>query len=138
MIQIPQEVTVTKKVTDSSKFEADPERLERVFINLLKNAVDAMPDGGSISIIGKEENNQYELSFSDTGMGIPDETLPKLFSPLSTSKAQGMGFGLAICKRIVEAHGGAISFKTSKGKGTTFTVTLPIESTQELEVNMIE
>ena len=71
-------------------------------------------------------------------MGIPDEALPKLFSPLSTTKAQGMGFGLAICKRIVEAHGGTISFKTTKGKGTTFIVTLPIEPSQKLEVKMIE
>ncbi|TFH23633.1 HAMP domain-containing histidine kinase, partial [Candidatus Bathyarchaeota archaeon] len=72
------------------------------------------------------------------GMGIPDEFLPKLFTPLSTTKAQGMGFGLAICKRIIEAHGGTISFKTAMGKGTTFIVTLPIEPTQKLEVKMIE
>jgi signal transduction histidine kinase len=109
-----------------------------VFINLVKNAVDAMPDGGSISITSKEENNYLEISFTDTGMGIPDEALPKLFSPLSTTKAQGMGFGLAICKRIVEAHRGTISYKTTKGKGTTFTVTLPIEPNQKLEVKIIE
>jgi PAS domain S-box-containing protein len=138
LVQIPKKVTVVKQVTDISKLKADPDKLERVFINLVKNAVDAMPEGGSISIIGKEENNHLELSFTDTGMGIPDEALPKLFSPLSTTKAQGMGFGLAICKRIVEAHGGTISFKTAKGKGTTFTVTLPIEPTQKLEVKMIE
>ncbi len=138
MSQIPKNVTVIKQVTDPSKFKVDGEKLERVFINLIKNALDAMPDGGLISIISKEENNRYELSFSDTGIGIPDEALPKLFSPLSTTKAQGMGFGLAICKRIVEAHGGTIGFKTSKGKGTTFIVTLPIEQVQKLEVNMIE
>jgi PAS domain S-box-containing protein len=138
MVQIPKKINVVKQVTDLSKLKADPDKLERVFINLVKNAVDAMPDGGSISIIGKEENNHLEISFIDTGMGIPDEALPKLFSPLSTTKAQGMGFGLAICKRIVEAHGGTISFKTTKGKGTTFTVTLPIEQTQKLEVKMIE
>jgi signal transduction histidine kinase len=138
MVQIPKKVTVVKQVTEPSKLKVDPDKLERVFINLIKNAVDAMPDGGSISIICKEENNHLELSFTDTGMGISDEALPKLFSPLSTTKAQGMGFGLAICKRIVEAHGGTISFKTAKGKGTTFTVILPIEPTQKLEVKMIE
>jgi PAS domain S-box-containing protein len=138
MVQIPKKINVDKQVTDSSRLKVDPDKLERVFINLIKNAVDAMPDGGSISIVGKEENNHLELSFTDTGMGIPDEALPKLFSPLSTTKAQGMGFGLAICKRIVEAHGGTISYKTTKGKGTTFTVTLPIEPTQKLEVKMIE
>ena len=138
MVQIPKKVMVVKQVTDPSELKVDPDKLERVFVNLVKNAIDAMPDGGSISIIGKEENNHMELSFSDTGMGIPDEFLPKLFTPLSTTKAQGMGFGLAICKRIIEAHGGTISFKTAMGKGTTFIVTLPIEPTQKLEVKMIE
>ena len=138
MVQIPKKVTVVKHIPDVSKLMVDPDKLERVFINLVKNAVDAMPDGGLISIICREENNYLELSFTDTGMGIPDEALPKLFSPLSTTKAQGMGFGLAICKRIVEAHGGTISFKTAKGKGTTFTVTLPVETAKKLEVKMIE
>jgi len=138
MVQIPKKVSVVKQVIDPSELNVDPDRVERVFVNLVKNAVDAMPDGGSISIIGKEENNHLELSFTDTGMGIPDEVLPKLFSPLSTTKAQGMGFGLAICKRIIEAHGGTISFKTAKGKGTTFIVNLPIEPAKKLEVKDIE
>jgi PAS domain S-box-containing protein len=138
MVQIPKKVMVVKQFTNPSELNVDSDKLERVFINLVKNAIDAMPDGGSIFITGKEENNHLELSFSDTGIGIPDEVLPKLFSPLSTTKAQGMGFGLAICKRIIEAHGGTISFKTAKRKGTTFTVTLPIEPTQKLEVKMIE
>src|SRR5665647_515092 len=138
MVQIPKKVIVVKQVTDPSKLYIDSDKLERVFINLVKNAVDAMPDGGSISIISKEANSNLELAFTDTGLGIPDEVLPKLFSPLSTTKAQGMDFGLAICKRIIEAHGGTISFKTSKDKGTTFTVTLPIEPAQKLEVKMIE
>ncbi len=132
MVQIPKKVKVVKHVAYSAKMKVDSDKLERVFINLVKNAVDAMPDGGLISIIAKQESNNLEISFTDTGMGIPDEALPKLFSPLSTTKAQGMGFGLAICKRIVEAHGGTISFKTSKGKGTTFTVTLPIEHSAKI------
>ncbi len=65
-------------------------------------------------------------------MGIPDEILPKLFAPLFTTKAQGMGFGLAICKRIIEAHEGTITVKTKNGEGTTFTVTLPIKSKLEI------
>jgi PAS domain S-box-containing protein len=138
MVQIPKKVIVVKQVTDSPKLKVDPDKLERVFVNLVKNAVEAMPEGGSISIISKEANNNLELAFIDTGVGIPDEVLPKVFLPLSTSKAQGMGFGLAICKRIIEAHGGTISFKTSKGMGTTFTITIPIEPAQRLEVKMIE
>jgi signal transduction histidine kinase len=69
-----------------------------------------------------------EISFADTGTGIPEETMQKLFTPLFTTKAQGMGFGLAICKRIIEAHGGTITVKTELNKGTTFTIALPIKS----------
>ena len=75
----------------------------------------------------KEVKGGLEISFADTGIGISDEISPKLFSPLFTTKAQGMGFGLAICKRIIEAQGGAISVKTVKGQGTTFTITLPVD-----------
>jgi len=91
-----------------------------------------MPNGGSVTIDSKKVNSSIRISVSDTGTGIPDEVLPKLFSPLFTTKAQGMGFGLAICKRIVDAHEGRITVETAKGKGTTFTVTLPIKP--ELEV----
>jgi signal transduction histidine kinase len=73
-----------------------------------------------------------EFSFKDTGLGMSDQTKSKLFMPLFTTKAQGMGFGLAICKRIVEAHGGKITVESALGKGTTFTVSLPIE--QKLNV----
>lgn len=66
-------------------------------------------------------------TFADTGCGIPKELLPKIFTPLVTTKAQGMGFGLAICKRIIDAHGGNIAVESHVGKGTTFTLTLPIE-----------
>jgi signal transduction histidine kinase len=68
-----------------------------------------------------------EISFADTGKGIPKETLPKIFTPLFTTKAQGMGFGLAICKRIVDAHEGSIKVETEVNRGTTFTITLPIK-----------
>ncbi|MCJ7424470.1 ATP-binding protein [Candidatus Bathyarchaeota archaeon] len=67
-----------------------------------------------------------EISFADTGKGIPKEALEKLWTLLFTTKAQGMGFGLAICKRIVEAHGGSISVESTVGKGTTLTVSLPV------------
>ena len=67
-----------------------------------------------------------EIVFADTGIGIPEETMQKLFTPLFTTKAQGMGFGLAICKRIIEAHGGTIKVKSKVNKGTTFTLRLPL------------
>ena len=68
-----------------------------------------------------------EISFADTGKGISEEILSKIFTPLFTTKAQGMGFGLAICKRIIEAHGGVIGVESEVNKGTTFKVALPIK-----------
>ena len=134
MVQVPEKVKVVSHLTDTTEVNVDLDKLERVFINLIKNAIDAMPNGGTILIDSKEANDYLEVSFADTGIGIPDEILPKLFSPLFTTKAQGMGFGLAICKRIIEAHGGTITVQTTKAKGTTFIVILPIETKQKLEV----
>jgi signal transduction histidine kinase len=74
----------------------------------------------------RQYDEKAEISFSDNGPGMSPEVVSKIFTPLFTTKAQGMGFGLSICKRIVEAHGGSISVKTELGKGTTFTITLPI------------
>lgn len=82
---------------------------------------------GKITIESKQIKDKLEVYFSDTGAGIDEDILPKLFLPLFTTKAQGMGFGLAICKRIIETHGGTITVKTVKNQGTTFTLTLPIE-----------
>lgn len=137
MVQVPEKVTVVNQFSDTAKIYVDMDKLERVFVNLIRNAIDAMPKGGAISIVGIEANDHLQLSFADTGIGIPDDVLPKIFSPLFTTKAQGMGFGLAICKRIVEAHGGTITVQTEKTKGTTFTVTLPLEPKQKLEVKQI-
>ena len=132
MVQVPEKVEILNHLPNEPPLKVDPDKIKRVFINLIKNAIDAMPNGGKITIDSKEVNGSLEISFADTGTGISDVVLPKLFSPLFTTKAQGMGFGLAICKRIIEAHGETITVKTAKGKGTTFTITLPIELKPEI------
>jgi PAS domain S-box-containing protein len=132
IVDIPEKITVTNKLKDIPALKVDPDKMKRVFINLIKNAVDAMPNGGEITVTGRKKGGDLQISFTDTGIGIGKEILPKLFSPLFTTKAQGMGFGLAICKRIVEAHGGAITVKTVKGQRTTFTATLPVDSKLKL------
>ncbi len=126
MIDIPDRIKVENKLSDTPVIKADPDKAKRVVINLVKNAVDAMPEGGKITVDGKEAKGCLEISFADTGIGISDDVMPRLFSPLFTTKDKGMGFGLAICKRIIEAHGGTITVKTAKGQGTTFAVTFPI------------
>ncbi len=73
--------------------------------------------------------------FADTGSGMSEDVIGKIFTPLFTTKAQGMGFGLAICKRIVEAHGGKIGVESTLNKGTTFTISLPIEQQHKKETS---
>jgi signal transduction histidine kinase len=128
ILGLPEKIQVQDNLLEESTVQVDADKIKRVFVNLIKNALDAMPNGGKITIDSQLVNDKLEISFSDTGRGISDDVLPKLFSPLFTTKAQGMGFGLAICKRIIEAHGGTITVKTAKEKGTTFTITFPIES----------
>jgi signal transduction histidine kinase len=99
--------------------------------DLTKKTGDAMPDRGKIIVESKEVKGGLEISFADTGIGLSDEILPKLFLPLFTTKAQGMGFGLAICKSIIEAQRGAISVNTVKDQGTTFILTLPVDLKKE-------
>ncbi|MGZ4938824.1 MAG: sensor histidine kinase, partial [Halobacteriota archaeon] len=104
---------------------ADPQLMRRVFANLILNAIQAMPNGGTLTISATADDGSVAIHVSDTGVGIPADMRDKLFSPLTTDKAKGTGLGLAVVKRIVDAHGGAIAFESEEGKGTTFTVMLP-------------
>ncbi|MGQ9530134.1 MAG: GAF domain-containing protein [Candidatus Bathycorpusculaceae bacterium] len=127
LVEIPRNVKVVDLTKNKPKIKVDAEKVRRVFVNLIRNAVEAMPKGGKITIKSRKTGENLEITVSDTGIGMSKKTLEKLWTPLFTTKARGMGFGLAICKRFVEAHGGSISVKSTLGKGTTFTVTLPIQ-----------
>jgi signal transduction histidine kinase len=127
IIQVPARVKIIDDTPEAPEVRVDKAKMVRVFINLIKNAVEAMPEGGTLHVKSHQANGNVEISFVDTGIGMSKETLAKIFTPLVTTKAQGMGFGLAICKRIVEAHQGKISVQSVKGEGSTFTLTFPIE-----------
>jgi signal transduction histidine kinase len=127
LLEIPRNVQVLDLTGNKPKIRVDVEKVRRVFVNLIRNAVEAMPKGGKITIKSRAEGENLEMTFSDTGIGMSKATLEKLWTPLFTTKAKGMGFGLAICKRFIEAHGGSISVKSALGEGTTFTVTIPIQ-----------
>jgi signal transduction histidine kinase len=126
-VNIPENVEVINLAEDTPPIRMDVDKMKRAFINIAKNAIDAMPEGGKLTITSKRTNDSLKIAFSDTGQGISEENRKKLFEPLFTTKAKGMGFGLAICKRVVEAHGGSISVESEIGKGTTFIITMPIE-----------
>ena len=125
-LKVPKGIKIIDLTKDEPKIKADFLRIQRVFINMLRNAIDAMPDGGTLTIESKEVNGNIEVVISDTGTGMSEETLRKLGTPLFTTKAKGMGFGLAISKRLIEAHGGNVSVQSELGKGTTFIITIPI------------
>jgi PAS domain S-box-containing protein len=126
MLKIPKKIRVIYKTEDNPTVKVDVARMNRVLVNILQNAVDAMPDGGTLTIASKTVEDNVEISVADTGIGMSKKTVAKLWTPLFTTKAKGMGFGLSICKRIVEAHNGKISVKSKIGKGSTFTVTIPL------------
>jgi signal transduction histidine kinase len=126
-VEVPATVEIIDQTQVQPILKLDKEKIERVFINLITNAFDAMPNGGSLTIKSERRKGKIVFHFTDTGIGMPKETLSKLWTPLFTTKAKGMGFGTAICKRIVEAHGGKITAKSAIGKGSTFIVTLPIK-----------
>jgi PAS domain S-box-containing protein len=125
--KIPKGVRVVDSTKKQPLIALDLEKMRRVFLNLTLNALDAMPKGGTLTITSTRSGDNVHITFKDTGEGMTTETLARLWSPLFTTKAKGMGFGMAITKRLVEAHGGSISVETKVGKGSTFTVTLPIK-----------
>lgn len=124
-LKVPEQIEVLDHTKATPTIIVDDARMVRVFTNLIKNAFEAMPEGGALEIVSRHSGDKVEFVFSDTGVGIPQDVVSRLFAPLVTTKAQGMGFGLAICKRFVEAHGGEISVKSMPSKGTTFTVSIP-------------
>jgi signal transduction histidine kinase len=126
LVEVPERVKIIDATEDKLEIKVDMVNMSRVFVNIITNAIDAMPESGTLTITSKAVKDNVKIIFNDTGTGMSEETLSKLWSPLFTTKAKGMGFGLSICKRIVEAHGGQISVESIIGKGTTVTVTIPI------------
>jgi len=127
LVTIPKNVQVIDLTKSNPRLRVDVEKIKRAFVNIIKNAVEAMPKGGKLTIKTKKVLDNLEIVFSDTGVGMPKRTLEKLWTPLFTTKAKGMGFGLPICKRFVEAHGGSIHIESVYGKGTTITISFPIK-----------
>jgi len=124
---IPENVQISVVVEKGlPKLMVDPALMKRVFTNLVINALEAMPDGGRLKIEASVKGEEALIDFRDTGVGIAEEDLDKMFQPLFTTRAKGMGLGLVVGKRLVEAHGGDIMVQSKVGEGSTFTVKLPL------------
>jgi signal transduction histidine kinase len=133
--QFKNRIQVVKHYGDIPLVECHPNRLNQVFMNLLVNAGQAIPDRGTITITTSCEDGFVRIAVSDTGMGIPEGNLPKVFDPGFTTKGVGVGtgLGLSICYRIIEQHQGRIEVESSN-QGSTFTVVLPIRWSTERTV----
>ena len=115
---------------------ADSDQLHRAFSNLVLNAMDAMPEGGTLLIRTRALNSCVDVEISDTGIGLAEEERDRLFTPYYTSKAHGTGLGLAIVQSVVSDHHGRITVESAVGKGSTFRIELPF-NLDKLNVNKV-
>ena len=104
---------------------ADQELLYQAFLNILINAIQSMQDGGTIDIKVEEERNHYRIEVEDTGCGISEEHVNKIFNPFFTTKEKGSGLGLSIVRKIIEGHRGIVGIQSREGEGTKVKVQLP-------------
>lgn len=117
---------IVNNVESKAKVKLDVKEFFQCYSHIIKNACDAMPDGGRVTVSVEEKGDKVLISLSDEGLGIPETIKEKIFEPFTThGKKEGTGLGLAITKKIVEAHGGAISVASTLGEGATFTISLP-------------
>jgi PAS domain S-box-containing protein len=119
-------VKVSINATDPVTIKADEVLLRQAFTNLFVNAIEAMPDGGSLGVELSCLQNKAEIQISDTGPGIPEDIRQKIFLPFYTTKEEGIGLGLALVQKIIVSHGGSIEVDSKEGKGTTFRMILPV------------
>ena len=123
-IQLPDNIWLVKELDSLPEVAVDSDLIHQVFLNIFHNAIDAMPEGGELKIGAAEKEGFLQIRLSDSGHGIPKDILGKVFDPLFTTKAKGIGLGLAVCQTIIQRHGGNIAVESEEGKGTTFIVSL--------------
>jgi len=130
------DITIEKKFDERIKsFYGDSLHLEQVFINLLMNSVDAMPQGGNISVFSILQNSSIYLILKDSGEGIPPDCIDKIFDPFFTTKdsGKGTGLGLSVSYNIIQIHGGNITVESEVNRGTKFSIVLPYPTAELTE-----
>ncbi|MHA3770890.1 ATP-binding protein [Verrucomicrobiota bacterium sgz303538] len=128
---VPSNITLVREMESTAEIMVDVGRFARMLLNLVKNAIEAMPQGGMLRLKVSEERERVIFQISDTGCGIDPELQAKIFEPFVTfGKSKGTGLGMAIVKSVVDAHGGTIRLSSTVGEGTTVEVELPVASAE--------
>jgi signal transduction histidine kinase len=122
-------IQLKTEIRDIQSLQVNPDKIQQVFLNIMLNAIDAMPNGGSLNIAARKSGSFVEISFRDTGAGIEETELNRIFDPFFTTKqiGKGTGLGLSICYGIIKEHGGTITVKSKKEEGAIFTIKLPVD-----------
>jgi len=126
-IKTPSNIKIGLHIHEGLRAKIDPLMMRRVLTNLIMNAVQAMPEGGCLEVEAFGSGGLLTIKVTDTGRGISKEVADTIFIPLRSHKSKGMGMGLPVAKRMVEAHNGTITYKTAEGRGTTFIIEIPQE-----------
>jgi nitrogen fixation/metabolism regulation signal transduction histidine kinase len=119
-------ININAELNVQLELDVDPEFIKTCLYNIIINSFQAMPDGGNLSIVTKIINQSFSISIEDTGAGVPESRRGKVFDPFYTTKANGLGIGLAFTKKVIEEHSGKVAFQSIEGKGSTVTLTLPL------------
>jgi PAS domain S-box-containing protein len=134
-VQIRNNIIIKRNISkDIPLLEIDGFKFRRVIDNLIKNSIEAMPSGGELQIDAFVVEETLEVRISDTGHGIPEQVMKKLFKPFQTTKESGMGLGLLFCKNSIEEFGGTINVFSKENKGTTFTIKIPLRLPQNINI----
>ena len=119
-------VKLDKKLAFTGKLKLDQDKMARVFYNIASNARDAMPQGGTLTVLTEDIGGMVKIEFSDTGTGMPEEVKRRIFEPFVTyGKKHGTGLGMSIVKKVIDDHKGKIEIEREMGKGTTIRMMLP-------------
>ena len=128
-VTIPENIELIEKLdSDLTEVEVDPDQIQQVLVNMMTNAIQAMTEGGKLTVGARQNAKFLDIEITDTGAGIPQESVDKIFEPLFTTRAKGIGLGLAVSKSIIDRHGGHVEVKSKVGKGTTFNIKLPLKA----------
>ena len=125
-MSIPDNIKIRKEIGGSIALRGDPTMIRHVLINIISNAIQAMPEGGMLNLSASSTEKDVILAIRDTGPGIPLVVENKIYQPLITTKAKGMGLGLAVCKRLLEAMDGDIRIVSEKSRGTVAEIKMPL------------